>query len=43
MILDKFFLKYEGEVKLTPPPPQKKLPSKCPALLELNVVKLQAL
>ena len=42
MILDKFFLKYEGEVKLTPPP-QKKLPSKCPALLELNVVKLQAL
>ena len=23
MILDKFFLKYEGEVKLTPPPPEK--------------------
>ena len=32
MILDRFFLKYEEGVKLTPLP-QKKLPSKSPALL----------
>ena len=40
LILDKFFLKYEGRgVKLTPshpPPPQKKLSSKSPVLLGLS-------
>ena len=38
LILDKFFLKYEEGVKLTPHP-QKKLPSKSPALLGLNKSK----
>ena len=37
LMLDKYFLKYERGVKLiTPPPPQKKLPSKRPALLGLR-------
>ena len=35
MILDKFFLNYEEGIKLTPPSPQKKLPSKSPDLLGL--------
>ena len=34
LILDKFFWKYEGGVKLTPP--EKKLPSQSPVLLGLN-------
>ena len=34
LMLDKFFLKYEGGIKLTPP--QEKLPSKSPALLGLK-------
>ena len=45
--LHNFFLKYEGEVKLTPaphpppPPPfQEKPPSKSPALLGLIIIKL---
>ena len=41
LILDKFFLKYGGVVKMTtphtPPTPQKKLPSKSPALLGLRL------
>ena len=36
MILDRFFLKYEGGVKLTPLP-QEKLPSINPALLVLVI------
>ena len=39
-ILEKFFFKYEGEVKLTPLPPQKKLPSKSPAILGLILANL---
>ena len=43
LILDKFFLKYEGGggggVKLTPPSPQEKLASKSPALLGLRFYK----
>ena len=35
LLLDKFFLIYEGGVKLTSPP-QKKLPSKSPALPGLS-------
>ena len=38
--LDKFFLKYEGEVKLTPP--QEKIPAKSPALLGLIFVVIKA-
>ena len=38
MILDWFFWKYEKGVKLSPTPPQKKLPPKSPALLGLKVV-----
>ena len=39
LILDKFFLKYEGGVKLIPPPSQAELPSKNPALLGFIRVK----
>ena len=46
-ILEKFFLKYEGGVgrvgegvKLIPLPPQKKLPSKSPAILGLILANL---
>ena len=35
LILDKLFLKYEGG-QIDPSSPQKKLPSKSPALLGLN-------
>ena len=35
LILDKFFLKYEGGIKLTPP--QEKLPSKSSTLLRLKI------
>ena len=40
LILEKFFFKYEGEVKLTPLPPRKKLPSKSPAILGLILANL---
>ena len=38
LMLDKLFWNYEGGVKLTPRLPQKKLPSKSPALLGLTSV-----
>ena len=42
LILDEFFLKYEGEGGAqTDPPPQKKLPSKSPALLGLIFLRFR--
>ena len=39
-MLDKFFSKYEGGVKLNPPPSPEKTTLKSPALLGLKMVRV---
>ena len=37
LILDKFFVKYEAAIKLTPPPPPEKTTLKKPSFIRVNV------